>query len=85
MIRVSDEARNAIETRDGSLSKARIAEKISEDRYWFRRWAMLTEATPAPRALDHSHTVEKDREILVLFDVLSLGSRSRSKNHSGGS
>jgi hypothetical protein len=46
---------------------------------------MLMETTPPPGALDHSHAVEKDREILVPFDVLSLGSRSRSENHSGGS
>jgi len=33
----------------------------------------------------HPHAVEKDREILVLFDVLSLGSRSPLENHSCGS
>jgi hypothetical protein len=46
---------------------------------------MLMEATPPPETLDHSHAVEKDREISVLFDALSLESRSRSENHSGGS
>ena len=39
---------------------------------------------PSPGAPDNSHAVEKDREISVLFASL-LGSRSQSKNHSGGS
>ena len=46
---------------------------------------MMETTPPLPGALDHSQAVEKDREILVLFDVLSLGSRPRSENHSGES
>jgi hypothetical protein len=46
---------------------------------------MLMETTLPPGVLAHFHAVEKDPEIMVLFDFSSLGSRSRSENHSGGS
>jgi hypothetical protein len=55
VIRVYDEAGNAIETRQGSLSKDRICRKISEDRCWFGRWARLMETTAAPGC--HLHFV----------------------------
>ena len=42
--------------------------KISEDRYQFGRLTVFKETTPArPGAVDSSHAVEKDREILVPF------------------
>ena len=37
-----------------------------------------------PGALDDSHAVEKDCEILVLFDVFIARVQIRSENHSGG-